>query len=287
MRTIFKVVAFPACLGLIVAGTAYAQGASEKLVRDLLRKSGLEQLTEELPAIFQEGIGQAAEQDAQLKKLPRHALQEIREEVAKAYAPPKTREVLAKSIGEGMSAAEIRSILKWLDGPLGKKCTKLEKDAMTRQGLEKMAAFAQQLQKKPPPSARFKLIRELDRVTHATTTSVAMFINTHLAVATAMTLSLPPETRKPLAQIEEELEASRPGIEKAIQEQTWVSLLYTYRPLSDAEIRAYIGFADSPVGRNYHRVTIEGFQEAMVRCGAEFGRAMARVFENRDRKSET
>jgi hypothetical protein len=108
-----------------------------------------------------------------------------------------------------------------------------------------------------------------------------------LAVATAMTLSLPPETRKPLAQIEEELEASRPGIEKAMQEQTWVSLLYTYRPLSDAEIRAYIGFADSPVGRKYHRVTIEAFQEAMVRCGAEFGRAMARVFENRGRKSET
>lgn len=146
--------------------------------------------------------------------------------------------------------------------------------------------YAQQLQKNPPPPERLKLIEELDRATNATATSVEAYMNTHLAVATAVTLSLPQETRRPLSQIKKQLERSRPAIEKALKQQTWVGMLYAYQTLTDAEIQQYIDFADSPAGKKYHKVTIEAFQQAMIECGADFGQAAGKAIENMKKKSE-
>jgi hypothetical protein len=90
----------------------------------------------------------------------------------------------------------------------------------------------------------------------------------------------------PLAEIRKKFETGRAAIENALQEQTRISLLYTYRSLSDGEIQEYIDMADSPAGRKFNAVGIEAFQKAMVEGGMDFGRAVANVFENANPKKE-
>lgn len=137
------------------------------------------------------GIDKAIESNPRSKGLPQHARQGIQKAAAEAFAAPKTRAVMLKSVAGKLDAAEIKFLLEWLESPLGKKCTGLEKDSITPEGMKARAAFAQGLQKNPPPVTRLKLVFDLDRTTNATATAVEMAMSTYLAVATAMTLSLP------------------------------------------------------------------------------------------------
>jgi hypothetical protein len=271
---------------LVCALPAGSQVDSNRLVQELFAKSGLDQLIEQLPMIVQEGMHQAFAQNQDLKKIPPQAFQAMMDAAASAYESQKLRSIMLRSFAGKMDDAEIRSVIQWLDSPTGVKCTDLEKQSLTAEAFQELSRFAEEIQKKPPRPERLKLIGELDRATKATATSVEIFINSNLAVATAISLSLPQESPMPLSEIRKKFEAGRADIENALQEQTRLSLLYTYRLLSDSEIKEYIKMADSPAGSKFNAVGIEAFQKAMVEGGMDFGQAVAKVFENVNPKKE-
>jgi hypothetical protein len=271
---------------LVCVLPADSQGDKNPLVQELFAKSGLDQLIERLPMIVQQGLHQAFAQDENLKKLPAQTFQEIMDAAARAYESQKSRNIMLRSFAGKMDDAEIRSVIQWLDSPTGVKCTDLEKQSLTAEAFQELSRFAEEIQKKPPRPERLKLIGELDRATKATATSVEIFVNSNLAVATAVTLSLPQENSMLLSELKKKLEASRGAIENALQEQTRISLLYTYRSLSDSEIKEYIDIATSPAGSKFNAVGIEAFQKAMVEGGMDFGQAVAKVFEHVNPKKE-
>jgi hypothetical protein len=286
MKIISGRIAVTLCLLLVCVLPADSQDPNDQLLQELFAKSGINHLTEQLPVIFQEGMDQASAQDPNLAKLPNDVLREIKDAAAAAYASQKMRNVMLKSMSGKLSDIEVRSVIQWLDSPVGIKSTELEKKSLAPEWIKEMARFEEEIQRKPPPAARLKLIGELDRATQATSASVEMFINTNMAIATAVILSLPAEARRPLPEIRKELEANRAAIEKTIQEQTQVSMLCTYHPLSDGEIQQYIDFANSPLGSKFNTVSIAAFQQALVEGGIDFGRAVAAVFENMGKKTK-
>jgi hypothetical protein len=271
---------------LICVFPADSRDDKNPLVQELFAKSGLDQLIERLPMIVQQGLHQAFAQDENLKKFPAQTFQEIMDAAASAYESQKLGNIMLRSFAGKMDDAEIRSVIRWLDSPTGAKCTDLEKQSLTAEGFQELSRFAEEIQKKPPRPERLNLIGELDRATKATATSVEIFINSNLAVATAVTLSLPQENSMLLSEFKKKLETSKGAIENALQEQTRVSLLYTYRSLSDSEIKEYIDIATSPAGSKFNAVGIEAFQKAMVEGGVDFGRGVAKVFENMSKKRE-
>lgn len=271
---------------LVCVFPADSQDEKNPLVQELFAKSGLDQLIERLPMIVQQGLHQAFAQDENLKKLPAQTLEEIMDAAASAYESQKLRNIMLRSFAGKMDDAEIRSVIQWLDSPTGVKCTDLEKQSLTAEAFQELSRFAEEIQKKPPRPERLKLIGELDRATKATATSVEIFINSNLAVATAVTLSLPQENSTLLSEFKKKLETGKAAIENALQEQTRVSLLYTYRSLSDSEIKEYIDIATSPAGSKFNAVGIEAFQKAMVDGGMDFGQAVANVFGNVNQKKE-
>jgi len=272
---------------LVCAFPADSQDDKNPLVQELFAKSGLDQLIERLPMIVQQGLHQAFAQDENLKKLPAQTFQEIMVAAASAYESQKLRNIMLRSFAGKMDDAEIRSVIQWLDSPTGVKCTDLEKQSLTAEAFQELSRFAEEIQKKPPRPERLKLIGELDRATKDTATSVEIFINSNLAVATAVTLSLPQENSTLLSEFKKKLETGKAAIENALQEQTRISLLYTYRSLSDREIKEYIDIATSPAGSKFNAVGIEAFQKAMVDGGMDFGQAVANVFGNVNQKKES
>jgi hypothetical protein len=277
-------------LFLLLVGVFPADPQDDKnqnpLVQELFAKSGLDQLAERIPMIVQQGLQQAFAQDENLKKLPAQTFQEIMDAAASAYESQKLMNIMLRSFAGKMDDAEIRSVIRWLDSPIGVKCTDLEKQSLTAEAFQELSRFAEEIQKKPPRPERLKLIVELDRATRATATSVEIFINSNLAIATAVALSLPPESSMLLSEFKKKLEAGRADIENALQEQTRLSLLYTYRSLSDSEIQEYIKMANSPAGSKFNAAGIEAFQRAMVEGGMDFGQAVANVFESVNLKKE-
>ena len=205
---------------LVCVFPADSQDEKNPLVQELFAKSGLDQLIERLPMIVQQGLHQAFAQDENLKKLPAQTLEEIMDAAASAYESQKLRNIMLRSFAGKMDDAEIRSVIQWLDSPTGVKCTDLEKQSLTAEAFQELSRFAEEIQKKPPRPERLKLIGELDRATKATATSVEIFINSNLAVATAVTLSLPQENSTLLSEFKKKLETGKAAIENALQEQT-------------------------------------------------------------------
>jgi hypothetical protein len=64
-------------------------------------------------------------------------------------------------------------------------------------------------------------------------------------------------------------------------------MLYTYHPISDEEMRKYIEFAESPIGKKSNQAINGALSQAFVSAGADFGQAAAEVLEGLRKKSET
>jgi hypothetical protein len=67
----------------------------------------------------------------------------------------------------------------------------------------------------------------------------------------------------------------------AAKSETLVSLLYTYRSLTEAEIQQYIEFATSPAGAKYQKVSTAAFNQALfdasIKWGKSIGEALKRL----------
>jgi hypothetical protein len=190
-------------------------------------------------------------------------------------------------LNERLSLGELQEVLKWLDSPLGERCSRLEEAASTPEALAKIEQYSAQLRNSPPTAERLDALRRLDSAVRGTEASVWIAIDTQVAVALAILSTLPIEQRAPRAHIAREVEKARPQIEAAVRMQAVVSMLYTYRSLTEAEIHQYLVFATSPVGAKYHAVALAAFKKAFLIGSTNWGKAIGKELQESKDKSET
>ncbi len=253
-------------VGIILAVLTQVNAADipSREIQELFSKSGLEKEIRQLPETIKEGFDQAAKENEQLEQLPDYLIVEMSTLLTTAFAFDKMKKTVIKELETKMSAAEVQANLKWLDSPLGKKCTKLEEAASTPEAIKEIEAYKTQIQKAPPSSARLKLIKELDVTGKITATTVEIAIDTQVAVTSAIMASLPAEQRKTPAQIRNEMEEVRGQIESITKVDVLVELLYTYRSITDRELQRYIRFTASKAGTRFNDAVIAGLKRAML-----------------------
>jgi hypothetical protein len=100
-------------------------------------------------------------------------------------------------------------------------------------------------------------------------------VHTQLAVTTVLADILPSVQQRPFSEILDEADKNRPLLESPVDQQITPFLIYTYRPLSDAELARYIAFARSSVGAHYYRSMFNGIKLAVMDASIRFGAAMA------------
>ena len=265
---------------------AYAQNQNE-LIQSLYLKSGMDKQIKQLPLLIQANIEQALEKDDRINQLPRHTKSAISGSVHEAFATERLKKIIIKEMKESMTVKDLNKILKWLDSPLGKKCTRLEEAASTPETLSEIQKFAAQLQQAPPAANRLDILRRLDAAVKATETNVEITMNAQLAVAFAVVKSLPREQQGPLEDIAAQLEKNRPQIEAMMKSQTLLFALYTYQDLTNAELEKYIQFATSPAGNKYHVATISGFKKALLDGSLKWSESIANILNQSKHQSET
>ena len=265
---------------------AHAQN-QDKLIQSLYLKSGMDKQIKQLPLLIQAGIEKAFQEDDRINQLPRHTKSAISGSVPQAFATERFKKIIIKEMTESMTVKDINKTLKWLDSPLGKKCTRLEETASTPDTLSEVQKFAAQLQKTPPPANRLDILRRLDAAVKATETNVEITMNAQLAVAFAVVKSLPQEQQGPLELIAEQLEKTRPQLEAAMRSQTLLFTLYTYQDLTNAELEKYIQFATSSAGTKFHVATISGFKKALLDGSLNWGESIADILNQSKHQSET
>ncbi len=252
--------------GLCMAGEKTTDPRS---VQTLMNKSGLDKQLEQIAPMVQSGITRANQQS---KALSPEALNALGGMAARAFDAKALKEKVRKHIQANLSGTDIQAALAWLGSPLGEKITKLEEDASTPAAYAEMQKTAGKLARN---AGRIDLAGKLDNAVKATETGVAVALNIQTALFAALTSAAPPDKRPSMEDIEKEVMKSKGQIRSAVEQDTLLTFLYTYRSLSDAEINKYIDFAESASGKKYHAVLAGGANAAMTDAARILGSLIA------------
>ncbi|MBW2072990.1 MAG: DUF2059 domain-containing protein [Deltaproteobacteria bacterium] len=264
----------------------HAQSPEDALMNELYVKSGMEKQVEQFPLIIQAGFDQAVARDEHLQRLPQNITADIRRLIKQSFTEELFKKTMLEEVATEMSRADIKQVLQWLDSPLGKKCRQLEEAATTPEILNEIQAYAIKMQESPPSKARLRLVQEFDAVTQATEANVTISMNTQFAVTAAIVATLPPEAQIPPDEIMGELEKVRADLKAMLRPQVIMSILYTYRTLSDDELERYIEFSKSRVGSKYQKVTISGFKKALTDGAIRWGHSIGKLLQHTNKQSE-
>ncbi len=265
---------------------AYAQNQNDALIQELYIKSGLEKQMEQLPLVIQADFDQAVREDQRLQRLPKGLTSAISALSREAFAPESLKAIVLPELREKLTVQDLKGVLKWLDSPLGKNCTRLEEAASTPDAQAEIQQYAAGIKNSPPTAARLAVLRKLDAAVQGTESSVEIVINSQVAVALAVNATLPVEQQKPLNDIKREMEKIRPQVEAAMRVQTLISSLYTYRSLTETQIQQYNKFLTSPAGSKYTLVGTAALNKAFLDGSIKWGRAIGDALQKVKNRSD-
>lgn len=182
------------------------------------------------------------------------------------------RDRLLASIAEELrrhnDQPRLNAVAAWLRSPLGQKITALEIAASLELGTERRAGAA------AAPPARAALMEQLDWLGGLTESRLDTIVVIARATATSVAGVMPPEQRKPQAQIERDLERVRAQMRPQVEKATIQQLLHQYRALEDAEIERLAAFMASEPGRWYSTLMSRALTRAIAAAATDAARAM-------------
>jgi hypothetical protein len=243
--------------------------ADRNLVRTLMQKSGLSEQIKHIPGVIRDGVIEANQESG--SDLSDTEMAELLTKVAEAFNATVLLDTVERHMQENLSEAEIRTILKWIDSPLGRKISRMEAGASTPEAYMEIRRLSEKPLEK---SERVTLLLKLDDAVKATEVGLSISINLQVAFILAVTSELPEDQRPSFDRIMAEVNHDRPRMRQAMERETIAGFLYTYRHLTDGEIREYIAFAESEAGKKYHAVTSQGLNMALMQAGLALGNKM-------------
>src|SRR5262249_34863632 len=143
---------------------------------------------------------------------------------------------------------------------LGARMTALEKASQGASAQGQVAEMAPQLlQLLKTDRERAEALKQMDSSLRLTEMAADIAFNAGRAVAVGMaaadekTAALPDEA---IAAIDPALQKMRPALTAQLREQIMLSLAFTYRDASIPELRQYLVFLTSPVGKKYYGAVV-------------------------------
>ena len=256
--------------------------ADPQLVQQLMRKSGLDVQLEQYPGMIQAGLVQARK-DEQLQNFADDEFNELVGLVGTAYNAQQLKEGVQRWLSAHLSETDMKSALAWLGSPIGEKITRLEVDASIAEVFAASRSMAIQLASDP---ARVALIKKLDHAMKGTESAMNAVQYTSMALLTAVYTEYSPELRPSAEEIEAVARKSIETIRQQFEPLTLHYFLYTYRPLSDAELAQYIAFCESAAGKKYIEVGHAALNDVMLQASRELGADVGKMFMRRSQPGE-
>jgi hypothetical protein len=130
----------------------------------------------------------------------------------------------------------------------------------------------------PSTTQRDALIGKLERAARSTESTVHIFLGMGQAVAIGTAVGAGRDTATVAETSRKSSEASRVGLEQNMREPLRRYLAYSYRDMSDADLKHLLAFLESPPGKRYVSAYIAslgaGFDAMGRRCGEQLGESL-------------
>jgi len=175
------------------------------------------------------------------------------------YDEKKLLADIRQYIYNNMKESEIITVISWLRSPLGNKISNLEGDSASADAVE-MQKIAHKLYAN---QGRMEIIKTLNREVGAADVAVDISEYTQIAMMSSINLVLNIGAPTSVSELSKLVKDSRIRIRPMIEQQMILSLLYSYRNLSNNELGLYLNFARSKDAHQYHEVLNEGITLAI------------------------
>jgi hypothetical protein len=249
--------------------TALAEALSIR--SDIHQHAG--QLTQSIRAGFEHGLST----HKRLNQMPQSTIAGLRSALKKAFAPERIKDEILTAFKLKLSNDDIKEVLTWMGSATGQKIVRLEAAAASADHDKGRQQFQSQL--RPAPN-RLKTIRRLDLASKTTQTRINIALKAQLAVAMVLVEHLADAKKPSTENLATSIETSSRGlIEKAMQHETQLFFLYTYRDLTAAELDRYAAFASSAVGTRYYDAIAAGINRALTAGCHQWRRMIGTIVE--------
>lgn len=241
----------------------------DAIIREVLRLSGDEEQLAQFPALLQ---GQLAQVQS---TLPPKTYAVLSNAFAEAYRPEFLYAAVVEHFQANGDSKALKAIREWLRTPLAEKMTRLQVEAGTLEAQQQLMEFAAGLEANPPSEARQRLVVRLDETVGVTELGLIVLEATTRAILEGAQASRPPQQRLNPSEIDQTVNGALAQSRGTIKVQTLLTLLFTYRSVSDQELAEYVAFWETDLGRWFSRTQREAYQKALVASAREVGRRVA------------
>lgn len=257
---------------LLTVGVLYAAEApsnTDALIDETMELSGLRQQLGDFQNHFQ-----AKDLPPELPLAQREALGQIFREAFRAAA---LEGYVKTHLRQQITDNKISLLVEQLRTPLMRKMAQLEVQASSAAAESEKMQFAQRLLSAPPDPQRLELVQRLDDVAGGSGSATEIVISMMRIIANASSKMAKPEQRAGPTEIDTVIEEMRPRLSMAIKQRTLLTNLFAYRSIADADLRSYIEFHESALGKWYTQVVTAALLDAMNRASEQAGKEIGKL----------
>lgn len=175
-----------------------------------------------------------------------------------AYEEGPAEEHLADYLSRHADPKLLGRIISWMNTDLGRDIESAEKASSSPAGAQEFTAFAEQFRDAPPTDMRRKLINDLQKASGLEESLTDLYGNSIRNTILLYQQALQEEKKIPedsLSAYVEKIQKENAGL---IRGRVFLSLLFTYRSLSNADLMSYIDWQNSRDGREFNRLSQDG-----------------------------
>lgn len=221
-------------------------------------------------------IQQQLATNRELAKLPKADADRVRGAVAGALKGQKILEVVRSELSKGLSTSDLATLKQFYDDAFIKRVTDLERAMDRPDAMAQVEQYARGLQSSPPPASRVALIQRLDQKVGASEFALAFAGASIKGMADAINRTFDKQHQATQATLDRRVESELDQLRQPMANVMMVSLLFTYRSLTDKELERYVAAYDSPplskLMLGYKAGVMRGLSQASQSGGKAAGR---------------
>jgi ribosomal protein L19E len=247
---------------------ADAAKTQDKQIEDVVAATGLKQQLEQLPQRLAAGVAQAGKQQ---KKVPTATIQSIEEAMAKGYTAEGFQNRVDAELKKNYDQKHMQALLKEFSTPAAKTMVEQERVAQQPNDLAKFAISP--VATKPERAA---LVQRIDAATKAS----ELAVQTAFVSMKALSQGIAGEGSAKAAAIDKSMEKQREAETRRIRDATQLSLAYSYKDASDADLEKYAALYETADAKWFYGLVYEALlgeiKDASIAAGERLAELKAK-----------
>ena len=245
----------------------------------LLRLAGVTDQVNRFPQLIKDGMRQAQLDEALISQRNFSAMLLRTDDT---IVPDEILAEVRYALQQALSQEDIERLLAWYRSDLGREITALEARAGTPEAVAQMEGMAFELLEE---SERVEFAQRIDRIVGATELTVNIQEYTGVAVFSAITLALRPDSAyEEIGRFRQQMADMRPMFREPAERMVIASFVYTYQPLDAAELEKFETFLRRVETMRFNRTVVEGLGRGLGNSIDNWAQALAMIFTHREQQ---